>query len=111
MGIAWVVVVANPESLVVERIRVDLEGRGCIVVKIHGSRFMPEGFPDLVVVRPDGVSVFVEVKVPGRSDGPGGGGLSRMQLRWLWRLGAQGARCGVASSPGQARLVVFGSSA
>lgn len=107
----------QPESRVVDAIRRRLESAGCIVVKIHGSRFMPEGFPDLVVVcGPDTVGAagedvagrvaFVEVKVPGRTDGPGGCGLSTMQLRWLWRLGSQGAVCGVASSPAEAEHVV-----
>lgn len=108
---------SQPESRLVERIRAALEAHGCVVVKIHGSRYMPEGFPDLVVVcGPDtvgaageslaGRTAFVEVKVPGRVDGPAGVGLSAMQLRWLWKLGAQGAVVGWASSPAEAEHVV-----
>lgn len=88
----------QPESVVVARIRRALEARGCLTVKMHGSRFMPEGFPDLLVVLPGGETVYLEVKVPGRTDGPWGCGLSAMQLRWLWKLGAQGCRVSFADS-------------
>lgn len=88
----------GPETRLVGRIGDALEARGCIVVKIHGSRFMPKGFPDLVVVRPDGTTCFVEVKQPGRTDGPAGDGVSAIQLSWLWRLGAQGTPVGYADS-------------
>jgi hypothetical protein len=97
---------SQPESRLVDKIRRRLEQAGCVVVKIHGSQYMPEGFPDLVVVRPDGVTCYLEVKVPGRTDGPAGVGLSAMQLRWLWKLAAQGACCGVVMSVAEAEQVV-----
>jgi hypothetical protein len=97
---------SQPESRLVEKIRSALEGRGCVVVKIHGSRYMPEGFPDLVVVLPGGSVAFVEVKVPGRVDGPAGVGLSAMQLRWLWKLGSQGAVVGWADTVEDAVSIV-----
>lgn len=100
---------AQPESRVVKRISDALEDRGCIVVKIHGSQYMPKGFPDLLVVKPGGAVVLLEVKVPGRTDGPAGNGLEAVQLAWLWRLAMQGASCGHADDVPGALLVVFGS--
>lgn len=112
----------QPETLVVKKIRAALEARGALVVKIHGSQYMPEGFPDLIVVLPPrlrwldagspagwlpGESVFIEVKTPGRSDGPWACGVSLMQLRWLWKLGAQGARCTIAESAAEAVAFCF----
>ncbi len=98
----------GPETLLVGEIRQSLEAAGCIVLKIHGSKYMPAGFPDLVVVRPDGRTVFVEVKIPGRTDGPAGIGLSAIQMSWLWRLGVQGASCGWVDSVAGARSLVLG---
>lgn len=100
---------AQPETRVVHAIRRMLEDAGCVVVKIHGSQYMPEGFPDLLVVCPWGETVYLEVKVPGRTDGPWGNGLQPMQLRWLWQLGAQGARVSYADNPVSAlRFVLAG---
>lgn len=99
---------AQPETVVVRAIRRALVARGCEVVKMHGSQYMPEGFPDLLVIRPDGVVAFVEVKVPGRTDGPAGNGLSRMQLWWLLKLAVAGHRCGSADCAADAELVAWG---
>lgn len=95
------------ETVLVGKIRKALEAQGCIVVKMHGSRFMPEGFPDLVVIGPDGSTCFLEIKVPGRTDGPESNGLSAMQLWWLRKLSDQGARCGHADSVEAAIGIVF----
>lgn len=100
---------AQPESVVVAAIVRALEARGCIAVKMHGSQYMPKGFPDLLVVKPGGAMVLLEVKVPGRTDGPAGNGLAAVQLAWLWRLAVQGASCGHADDVPGALLVVFGS--
>lgn len=101
---------AQPETRVVAAIRRALEAEGCIVVKIHGSQYMPEGFPDLLIVCPWGETVYLEVKVPGRTDGPWSNGLQPMQLRWLWKLGQAGARCSYADSPEGALAFVLGRS-
>lgn len=97
----------GPESRLVGAIRRSLEARGCCVVKVHGSQYMPEGFPDLVIVLPGGETVYLEVKVPGRTDGPWRNGLAPMQLRWLWKLGELGARVSWAESVEQAVRFVF----
>lgn len=99
---------SQPETQVVNAIRRELERRGCVVVKMHGSAFSRKGFPDLLVVRGDGVTVYLEVKVPGRVDGPAGNGLSALQLRWLRVLEGQGAPVGWADSVDGAVAVVFG---
>lgn len=99
---------SGPETRIVKKITEALEARGCIVVKIHGSAYMPKGFPDLVVVRPDGVTAYVEVKQPGRTDGPQGNGVTMKQCEWLWRLGEQGCIVGWAASVSEALGVVFG---
>ena len=97
----------QPESRVVRDIRKALEARGCIVVKVHGSRYMPLGFPDLLVVVPGGETCYLEVKVPGRTDGPWGCGVDVAQLRWLWKLGAAGSRVGVVDDDRGALALVF----
>lgn len=96
------------ESRVVASITRALERSDCIVVKMHGSAFSRAGFPDLLVIRPDGVTCYLEVKQPGRTDGPAGNGLSALQVRWLRRLQDRGARAGVACTAGEAAAVVFG---
>lgn len=98
---------AQPESLVVGAIGRRLESLGCLVVKMHGSAFSSRGFPDLLVIRPDGLTVYVEVKVPGRVDGPAGNGLSAAQVSWGRRLRRVGAPWGWADSPDAAELLVF----
>lgn len=97
---------SQPETTVVNSIRRALEARGCLVVKMHGSAFSRKGFPDLLVIRPDGVTCYLEVKVPGRTDGPAGNGLSALQLRWLRVLGEQGAIAGVADDVDSALAVL-----
>lgn len=98
----------QPETRVVAAIVRMLEAADCVVVKMHGSAYMPGGFPDLLIIRPDGETVYLEVKVPGRTDGPAGVGLAAAQLGWLWRLGRQGCRVGWADSPASARWVLLG---
>lgn len=107
----------QPETKVVDAIRTHLGGKsgmgkgglGCVVVKMHGSAFSRDGFPDLLVIRPDGVTVYVEVKVPGRTDGPLGNGVEPAQLAWGRRLSRQGAVWGWATSAAEAEALVFGS--
>ena len=106
---------AQPETNVSNAIRRRLggpkmDGTGglrCITVKMHGSAYTRKGFPDLLVVRPDGVTVYLEVKVPGRTDGPEGDGLSPLQLRWQRELAKRGAIVGHADSIESALEVVF----
>lgn len=105
----------QPETRVVVAIREHLGGKsgmgrgglGCVVVKMHGSAFSRDGFPDLLVIRPDGPTVYLEVKVPGRTDGPLGNGVEAAQLAWGRRLRRQGAAWGWAASPAEAEAVVF----
>jgi hypothetical protein len=105
----------QPETRVVLAIREHLGGRsgmgrgglGCVVVKMHGSAYSRDGFPDLLVIRPDGATVYLEVKVPGRTDGPLGNGVEAAQLAWGRRLARQGAEWGWAASPEEAEAVVF----
>lgn len=98
----------QPESVVAKACADHLRKLGCIVVKMHGDQYMPEGFPDLLVIRPDGQAAFVEIKVPGRTDGPAGDGLAALQLRWLLRLACLGAIAGSATSAKESELIVFG---
>lgn len=98
----------GPESKVVKACRLALEARGCIVVKMHGNQYMPEGFPDMLVVRPDGQIALIEVKQPGRTDGPAGDGLAALQLRWLRELACRGAICGSCDSANDAVRIAFG---
>lgn len=110
--------VAQPESLVVSAIVHALggrdgmgtgsnPGRGCLCVKMHGSVYSRTGFPDLVIIRPDGVTVYLEVKVPGRTDGPLRNGVEPAQLSWGRRLRKRGAIWGWADSVASAISVVF----
>lgn len=84
-----------------------LERRGCLCVKMHGSAFSSRGFPDLLVIRPDGSTVYLEVKVPGRVDGPARNGMSAAQVGWARRLARQGAPWGLADGPDAAEAVCF----
>lgn len=98
---------AQPETLVVGAVARRLERMGCLVVKMHGSAFSSRGFPDLLVIRPDGLTVYLEVKVPGRTDGPAGNGLSAAQVGWARRLARQGAPWGVCDNPDDSERIVF----
>lgn len=102
----------QPETRVVKAIVTALEraAPGVVCVKIHGSQYMPKGFPDLLIVLPGGETVYLEVKVPGRTDGPWDNGLQLAQIRWLWKLGETGARCSYADSPAGAVAFVLGRS-
>lgn len=99
---------AQPESIVVGAVSRRLEREGCLVVKMHGSAFSSRGFPDLLVVRSDGLTVFLEVKVPGRTDGPAGNGMSAAQVSWARRLARLGAPWGVCDNPDEASRIVHG---
>lgn len=96
----------QPESLVVDAVARRLERRGCLCVKMHGSAFSSRGFPDLLVVRADGLTVYLEIKVPGRTDGPAGNGMSAAQVGWARRLARQEAPWGVADNADDAERIV-----
>lgn len=98
---------AQPETIVVGAVSRHLEKLGCLVVKMHGSAFSRKGFPDLLVIRPDGVTVYLEVKVPGRRDGPLQNGVSAAQLSWGRKLRRANATWGWAATPEESARVVF----
>lgn len=93
---------AQPESRIVEKIRRALVARGAVVVKIHGSAYTRSGTPDLIGCLPGGRAFALEVKQPGRSDGPAGNGASALQLRELDRWRAAGAVAAVVCSASEA---------
>lgn len=96
----------QPETKVVNAIAARLERAGCICVKMHGSAYSSRGFPDLLVIRPDGLTIYLEVKVPGRTDGPAGNGMSAAQVGWARKLARQRAPWGVADNPDDASRIV-----
>lgn len=75
----------GPETRVVHQIVSALESRGAVVEKMHGSRYMTMGLPDLIGVLPGGRAIVVEVK---RADG---GASTIKQREVLWRWAAAGA--------------------
>lgn len=93
---------AQPETVLVGQVTRALERIGCLVVKQHGSAYSSKGFPDLVVVRPGGLTIFLEVKLPGRSDGPAGNGLSAAQVSWARRLALVDAPWAMVTSADEA---------
>lgn len=76
---------SGPETQLVKKIVAELERRGCVVEKMHGSRFTTTGMPDLIGVLPGGRALAVEVKRPD------GGRVSLKQLHELWRWAEAGA--------------------
>lgn len=58
------------ESEVIKKIRKWVGSQGGIVYKLHGSEFMPSGFPDLIVLLYGQPPRFVEAKRPGEKPTP-----------------------------------------
>lgn len=56
----------KPENKAQGILRKRLETLGCVVHKLHGGMYQA-GLPDLLVIRPDGWVVFVEMKWVDRS--------------------------------------------
>jgi Holliday junction resolvase-like predicted endonuclease len=81
------------EATVIKKAREILEKEGCIVVKTHGNAYFPIGFPDLIIIRPDGITAFVEAKASGEQP-------DSIQLEWLKNIRKQGCPAGWSDWPG-----------
>jgi hypothetical protein len=88
------------ETGLTKKIRTALERRGCKVYKYHGGAFSAVGFPDLIVIRPDGITAFVEIKLPGKKP-------TKIQYATIDRIGRQGAPAGWADSVKKAMEIVW----
>jgi len=71
------------ESKVQKTLREGYEADGCVVLKLNPGTDIPLGFPDLLIVMPNGRVRFVEVK---RADGR----VSPAQEVWRDRLTRMG---------------------
>ena len=78
------------EKAITAKIRKWLHQRGCYTLKIHGSAYMPAGFPDLLVIN-KGRVYCIEVKVPGKNATP-------LQEERMRQLREHGCPCTVARS-------------
>jgi hypothetical protein len=86
--------VAGPEAKVQTEIIALLESLECIVIKMTTMRgFGTAGWPDLLVLPPDGVAFFIEVTAPGKS-----GHATKLQLQRISELNEQGYEAFIADS-------------
>ena len=81
------------EKTIQQNIVRELRARGCLVYKFDAAS--QRGVPDLLVIKPGGTVVFVEVKRPGK-------GLTRQQALHHTRLDTLGANVCVVRSVVQA---------
>jgi len=93
------------ESRIVRTILDGVDARrraGCPIkaVKFHGSRYVEAGTPDLHITVA-GRSVWIEVKVPGKTT-------TRLQRQRLAEWAAVGAVVGVAETVAQAQAIIDG---
>lgn len=72
----------KPETLLVKKLRKELERRGWLVWKIHGSAYQEPGIPDLLCFR-DGKALAIEAKIVGNKP-------SAVQQRQIARLSSVG---------------------
>lgn len=89
---------SQPESRLVQKIKLELTNRGAFVFKIHGSAFMMTGLPDLIGVH-KGRFIAVEAKMPGNKPSPA-------QLRIHTKIRDAGGRVVVAYSVADALTVL-----
>ena len=78
-----------------------LEYRQCMTYPLIGSKYAPTGWPDRLIVMPDGEMWLIEFKKPG-------GRFRLEQLARLDQLGRRGARaavCEISGMSGVLRLV------
>lgn len=80
------------ESAIIAKAKKMLEESGCIVVKTHGNAYFPVGFPDLIIIRPDGVTAFVEAKSGDNVPSP-------VQEIWIEALRKKGCHAGWSNWP------------
>lgn len=92
-------------SHIVKAIRA--EHPGTLVWKIHGGPMQEVGIPDLIACH-DGVLVGIEVKLrrPGESDAALARRVTQHQQRQLARIREAGGRAGVATTVGEALLIL-----
>lgn len=78
-----------------------------LVIKIHGSPYMPVGIPDLVVCV-QGLFVGIEVKhqKPGESHQHALGRVTEVQHRQLERIRTAGGTAGAATSAQEALAII-----
>ena len=71
------------ESKYQKQVRAEYEASGCVVLKMTPGPDVPKGFPDLLVLLPNGVTRLIEMKA---ADGT----VSPSQQYWHDRLRAMG---------------------
>jgi len=87
----------KPESKLVEKIMEALPKDG-FFFKVHGGPFQRRGVADILGCY-KGRSIAIEVKMPGKIP-------TDLQLDFLEKMAAAGARCGVAYSVEQALFIL-----
>ena len=75
----------GPEKKFEDRLRVCLESFGCTIVKLHGHAAQ-SGLPDLMVIGPDGVVRFIEVKAMSDRPTMSPGIATPQYLPWLMKF-------------------------
>jgi hypothetical protein len=88
------------ESTVVKNAMKIASSMGWFAIKIHGSVFMPRGFPDVIFFK-GGMAKFVEYKAPG-------GVVSPVQSHWHAKLLAFGFVVGVIDRAEDTRAFLEG---
>lgn len=87
------------ESSIVSAIRRKILADGWWSLKIHGGAFTTAGIPDLICIR-DGVTVFLEVKQPGKRPTP-------IQRAMMARITKEAkVPCFVVTSADESRLIL-----
>ena len=75
----------GPEKKFEDRLRKFLTEAGCLVIKLHGHAAQ-SGLPDLMVIGPDGLTRFIEVKALKRKNDSPVAKLSGKQVARLRKL-------------------------
>jgi hypothetical protein len=103
----------TPEKSLMNDVRIALGKIGCIVIRMNVGTFLdphdgrpvntgiPVGFPDLMVLRPDGKACFIETKIHPRKP-------TEDQLRIQALLRSKGYPAGTAYSVDEALAIIAG---
>ena len=86
------------ESTVVKKGMEIAQSMGWFAIKIHGSVFMPRGFPDVIFFK-NGRAKFIEYKRPGETPSP-------VQLQWHAKLLKFGFVVGVVDVAEDTRAIL-----
>jgi len=101
----------TPEHKLMNEVRIEMSKRQCLSFRMNVGLYysmsgdltqsgLPKGFPDLMILRPDGVACFIETKIHPRKPTP-------EQLNMQKALRGRGYKSGTAYTVQEAVAIVF----